>query len=685
MIIKSLTLNNFRVFNGVNDISLAPTSEDKSIILFGGLNGAGKTSILTGVRVALYGRAAFGFNMTTTEYHEQLAALIHKGNGMQHNNASVELVFTYSQQGQENEYKVIRSWKKGQKDKLALYKNEVQEAALGYEQCQAFLNELIPIGVADLFFFDGEKIADLAEDQSGAVLQTAVRRLLGIDVIERLKNDLNIFLKPHQSQSMPDKVKNEIAQLEQQRKDLEESYDTLVNQSDDLVNPINAINDDIQKAQSDVMSLGGAWAKTKAQEESKVKELQLTKANLESSIRKEMESALPLTLAENTLKGLLKTLDNEAEIKQKQAFVNEFSKYKAQLIESLSGNASAKQSAETAIEACLSNYQATQNKQNKQSTTDTNSEAVLQLDLSERERGQIIHQIEVSGPKSRNEFEQLKSQLNGVEFALDGAAINIARAPDESRVADKLKDITELNEAKTKAILARNNKLTEAKAKIEKAVELAKAIQKIHDKYKTANNVSEAVTNAQNTNSLLEKFATELTEIRVKQLESEFIKSYQKLARKDDLEISARINTTTFDVELINEHSNTINRKELSAGEKQIYAIAILEALGKTSGRKLPIIIDTPLGRLDSQHRDKLIERYFPDASHQVIILSTDTEVDENYFTQGKFADSISHAFEIQFNGETKASKLAEGYFWQSNNVENNNKKDNAVNIVEAV
>ena len=673
MIIKSLTLNNFRVFNGVNDISLAPTSDDKSIILFGGLNGAGKTSILTGVRVALYGRAAFGFNMTTTEYQEQLSALIHKGNGMQHNNASVELVFTYSQQGEENEYKVIRCWKRGQKDKLSLYKNEVQESALGYEQCQAFLNELIPIGVADLFFFDGEKIADLAEDQSGAVLQTAVRRLLGIDVIERLKNDLNIFLKPHQNQSMPEKVKNEIDQFEQKRKYHEDSYDTLINDADDLVNPITAIKNDIRNAENDVMNLGGAWAKTKSQEEAKVKELQLTKANLESSIRKEMESALPLTLAKNTLSGLLKTLDGEAETKQKQAFITEFEKYKAQLLDSLSGDASAKQSAETAIEVCLNNYQKTE---------DSLERKTLQLDLSERERGQIVHQIEVSAPKSRKEFEKLKSQLNSVEFALDGAAINIARAPDESRVADKLKDIADLNEAKTKAILARNSKLTDAKSVIERAVELAKNIQKIHDKYKSASNVTEAVTNAQNTNSLLEMFAKELTEIRVKQLETEFIISYQKLARKDDLEISARINTTTFDVELIDEHQNTINRKELSAGEKQIYAIAILEALGKTSGRKLPIIIDTPLGRLDSHHRDKLIERYFPNASHQVIILSTDTEVDENYFSQGKFANSISHAFEIQFNGETKASKLAEGYFWET---QRSDKVDNAVNYVEAV
>ena len=473
---------------------------------------------------------------------------------------------------------------------------------------------------------------------------------------------MNIFLKPHLSQSMPDKVKNDIAQLEEKRKAYENSYDSLVHDADSLVVPINAIKDSIRKAESDVMSLGGEWAKTKAQEEAKVKELQLTKANIEASIRKEMEGSLPFTLAKNTLNGLLKTLEAEAETKQKQAFVNEFSKYKTQLLESLSGNASAKQSAETAIEACLNSYQSINNRDDSKT---------LQLDLSERERGQILHQIEVTAPKSRKEFEQLKSQLTGIEFALDGAAINIARAPDESRVADKLQEVAALNEEKTKAILARNNKLTEAKSEIEKAVELAKAIQKIHDKYRSASNVSEAVTNAQNTNSLLERFAKELTEIRVKQLESEFIKSYQKLARKDDLDISARINITTFDVELIDEHNNTINRKELSAGEKQIYAIAILEALGKTSGRKLPIIIDTPLGRLDSHHRDKLIERYFPDASHQVIILSTDTEVDENYFTQGKFGNSISHAYEIQFNGETKASKVAEGYFWKTQQTTN--------------
>jgi DNA sulfur modification protein DndD len=115
---------------------------------------------------------------------------------------------------------------------------------------------------------------------------------------------------------------------------------------------------------------------------------------------------------------------------------------------------------------------------------------------------------------------------------------------------------------------------------------------------------------------------------------------------------------------LLNDFGNEIPKESLSAGERQIYAIAMLDALAKTSGRKLPIIIDTPLGRLDSKHRKKLVESYFPSASHQVIILSTDTEIGKTYLAS--LDEHISHKIMLDYNGSDGSSNVESGYFGQT-------------------
>jgi DNA sulfur modification protein DndD len=96
---------------------------------------------------------------------------------------------------------------------------------------------------------------------------------------------------------------------------------------------------------------------------------------------------------------------------------------------------------------------------------------------------------------------------------------------------------------------------------------------------------------------------------------------------KQDFIQCITINTQTFGLFLFNSQGKTVPKHRLSAGEKQTLAIALLWALARASGRQLPIAINTPLGRLDSEHRHNLIERYFPQASHQVLLLSTDTEI----------------------------------------------------------
>ncbi|WP_341503871.1 DNA sulfur modification protein DndD [Gallaecimonas sp. GXIMD4217] len=654
MIIKNLTLHNFRVFRGIHELDLAPRAEKhnrRPIILFGGLNGAGKTSILTAIRFALHGRQALGYFTSNADYIAALDGLLHRSNGSQADEASIRLTFTHAQDGVESQYQLIRSWKRGQKDRIKLSKDGTALSELNYDQCQGFLNELIPFGIADLFFFDGEKIAELAEDESGAVLKTAVRRLLGLDVINRLKSDLGIYLKRQGAEKLASNEQNELKQLEKSVQKHHANAEKHREQAEFAKAQLENYQYELRKLEQRLEESGGAFAKSRKEEEERAAQLVKEKDMLERAIRSEMEGWLPIALAPKTMATLLKVLEEESKAKRKQAFNAELSNFMDKLRQELGFRlAGSAPVAMEAIEDCMSSVAA-------------NSTTPVHLDVSDSEHRQIQAAVESLSNESYHRFSEAKQLLESVEAQLEQASVNIARAPAEEQLQDIFSQIRGLDQKCRTAKSDILEHLKVAKTEYRLAMEAARSVQKYHDMARSQQNRSEAITNAQAALPLLDVFSERLTQARVKQLEGTFAESYKRLARKDDLQISARINAKSFDVELINEAGQVINRKSLSAGEKQIYAIAILEALGKTSGKKLPVIIDTPLGRLDSKHRDKLIEHYFPVASHQVIILSTDTEVDEKYFKQ-KLVDDISHSYEIQFNGRTQSSTVSEGYFW---------------------
>ena len=98
----------------------------------------------------------------------------------------------------------------------------------------------------------------------------------------------------------------------------------------------------------------------------------------------------------------------------------------------------------------------------------------------------------------------------------------------------------------------------------------------------------------------------------------------------------------------------------MSAGEKQLLAISLLWGLARVSEKHLPVAIDTPLARLDSSHRQNLIERYFPTASHQVILLSTDTEIGkaEVEFVKRKKCHRQRVCFGLQFPRKSHYGKV---------------------------
>jgi DNA sulfur modification protein DndD len=142
MILKEITVNNFRVFCGKHRFDLAPKQNEENkpcIILFGGLNGSGKTSILTAVRLGLYGRQALGKATTKKDYEEYLAKSIHKKPHatVPLSGAHIELVFDYARQGVIEEFKVVRNWSNyadKHVERVVIYKNDQKLEEFNAEQ-----------------------------------------------------------------------------------------------------------------------------------------------------------------------------------------------------------------------------------------------------------------------------------------------------------------------------------------------------------------------------------------------------------------------------------------------------------------------------------------------------------------------------------------------------------------------
>ena len=160
---------------------------------------------------------------------------------------------------------------------------------------------------------------------------------------------------------------------------------------------------------------------------------------------------------------------------------------------------------------------------------------------------------------------------------------------------------------------------------------------------------------------VLNDYTQRLRTKKIKILESNIFEGIKKCFHKDGLICKISINPETYDVTLYRENGNEISRKELSKGELQMYATAIVWGLAKTSGRPLPFVIDTPLARLDEQHRENLIRNFYPTTSHQTIIFSTDTEIVDSYYELLK--PSISKSGVIRYDETRDCSFVDAAYF----------------------
>ena len=168
----------------------------------------------------------------------------------------------------------------------------------------------------------------------------------------------------------------------------------------------------------------------------------------------------------------------------------------------------------------------------------------------------------------------------------------------------------------------------------------------------------------------LADFQNAIVKRHLARIEQLVLECYQHLLRKSSLVTDLSIDPETFVVNLYGRNREELPTGTLSAGERQLLAVALLWGLAKASGRPLPTAIDTPLGRLDADHRRQFVEHYLPFASHQTLLFSTNEEIVGDYLEQ--LTPFIGRYYLLKFDDSLGSTSISPGYFDQVGEVNGN-------------
>jgi DNA sulfur modification protein DndD len=256
------------------------------------------------------------------------------------------------------------------------------------------------------------------------------------------------------------------------------------------------------------------------------------------------------------------------------------------------------------------------------------------------------------------EHQSLNTRIGGFERALEAV-------PDADSLADLQKQLESAEgdlkqkRAELEVLVLKQEALSTQRAEAERRLE--RSADAAIDQEQHQDSRDRVLAHSTRVRRTLEAFRNRVVKRHVARLESLILDSLQQLLRKRALADRISIDPETYAVTLLNVTGQTIPFERLSAGERQLLATSLLWGLARASGRPVPTIIDTPLGRLDSSHRKHLVRGYFPRASHQVILLSTDEEIIGTRLTE--INPSVARVYRLVHDDQAGETSIEEGYF----------------------
>ena len=666
MIFTRLTITNLGVYQDRHDFDLRPqqrNGELRPIVLFGGKNGAGKTTILEAIRLCLYGRSALGGRVRRNDYDTYIRQRLHRdAQGLHTQSASVGLVFEHVHAGVRSIYDAVRSWRiegAAIKENVSIYKDGNLFQEIAPEHWNDFLRDLIPPGLADLFFFDGEHIQALADEEREAeTLAAAVRGLLNFDLVERLRSDIAIYLRQQQQQDRT-KLQQLYDQADEAYKSLEQELEARRQDLAQLQMRIERTQHKIETARQKLLREGASFIHRRDAIVQRQKEVERALEQTREAMRELAGNLLPFAVSPQWAQRLQARLLHEAHIEREHVVYDAQQNKAAEIaLALLNPNFQSATAPSVAIQDWAQIAGAIQSLLLPTKEPQT-AEVRHPLSSGDREKllgwiGAATHQIPEHLHKLGADLERLEAEDNQLELSLKQIPSDDVAVPLLNEFNELAEEKGRLEEQRTRLLeVIRQHEYQQALRMRERSA----ATQKLAE-FGAAN---DRVQRAAQVQVVLDGYLARITELKITELEQAIAQYFNLLCRKQNLVREVTIDHERFTVTLFTRNRVPLPKSDLSAGEKQLYAIALLWALRSVSGRALPIIVDTPMGRLDSSHREALLTTFFPHAAHQVLLLSTDTEIDPSALK--KLEHAVSHTFHLEFDQETGSTRVERGYF----------------------
>jgi DNA sulfur modification protein DndD len=652
MYLKKIQLTNIGPYRGMHSIDLT-TSSNQNTILIGGENGAGKTTLLNSIKMGLFGAFSYGYKTENKEYLKKVDSLLNYAAKMNsENNFRLRLDFEMVDDLSRKEYSLYRGWKyqnNNIKETLDVLQDGKHLNDYEKEVFQSKLKEIMPPHLLDLCLFDGEEISRIINNNLlSSYIDKLTNVLFNLELFEVMEKDLDQYSQQNASVSSLDEQEKELVRLREKRNEYHHTLKNYEQKSEDLSIQKQTIEEEYTRIKSDFEVHGGLVRDERENINQQITKLENDRKQNQDQIKQFVAGSLPFFLAKDMVKNTREQLLNEEKF---QLFSSLDEKLTSDKIKNILSKIDV-QSNETFEEVLRQEILST-----VKPGVDTG--IIHGASFSEGNQVENIYQEVQNNTLDSylDQIEENKTKLKEIQGLRGKLKINDSSSEFSDMVSEMEKYSNQLHSI-SQEIEANHHSINEIRDQLNKVNSSIETIElKFRDQEKSKNSFVES----QKIIMLSQKFRKIQLQKKLQEVQMEALRMLNKLMRKKNYIASIKIDSVTFEVSLYDQNNENMSKSTLSAGEKEILLLSIIWAIFKCSGRNVPFIFDTLLGRLDRSHKQSILTHYIPNCGRQAIILSTDSEIDES--TYQLLHNYTAKEYTLDFDVNKKETNILNDYF----------------------